>query len=160
MAMWTLTFKTFPKLGDNNAMKRYNVQMIDGFVSSDWWKEIMEYFVKAGDTFEIRCWKEESSEIARASLYGDAITDKNEVSIKGIVTKELLEELLDKEPADKSLYNKMTKYFTINVKNSLCDICSAHYGTEMYLDITFDKDIEFFEKVMNQYPEKFSIGTV
>ena len=107
--------------------------------------------------FEIRCWKEEIAEIESASLYGAAVDDKYEVSIKGSVTKELLEELLTEEPTDKSIYNKMTKYFTIHVGNDLCDIWSEHYGTAMVIDIISDADIEFFEKVMRQYPESFSI---
>ena len=65
--------------------------------------------------------------------------------------------MLTEEPTDKSIYNKMTKYFTIHVGNDLCDIWSEHYGTEMVIDIISDADIEFFEKVMRQYPESFSI---
>ena len=117
----------------------------------------MKHFVKIGNAFEIRCWKEEIAEIEIASLYGVAVDDKYEVSIKGSVTKELLNELLAEEPADKSIYNKMTKYFTIHVENDLCDIWSEHYGTEMVIDIISDADIEFFEKVMRQYSESFSI---
>ena len=138
-------------------MKQFGVQMIDNSVSSQWWKTIIEHFVKIGDTFEIRCWREEVTEIGEASLYGTATYDKYEVSIKGSVTKELLEKLLIEEPTDKSLYNKMTKYFTIHVENNLCDIWSEHYGTEMVIDIMTDADIEFFEQVMRRYSESFSI---
>lgn len=139
-------------------MKRFAVQMIDNSISSDWWKTIMEHFTNVGDTFEIRCWKEEVSEITRASLYGAAIDDKNEVSIMGIVTKELIEELLADNPADKEIYNKMTRYFTVNIKNDLYDIWSGHYGTEMHIEMASVKDIEFFEQVMDQYSEMFSIA--
>ena len=138
-------------------MKQFGVRMIDNSISSQWWKGIMNHFVKIGNVFEIRCWKEEIAEIESVSLYGAAVDDKYEVSIKGSVTKELLEELLTEEPTDKSIYNKMTKYFTIHVGNDLCDIWSEHYGTEMVIDIISDVDIEFFEKVMRQYPESFSI---
>ena len=112
-------------------MKQFGVQMIDNSISSQWWKGIMNHFAKIGNAFEIRCWKEEIAEIESASLYGAAVDDKYEVPIKGSVTKELLEELLTEEPTDKSIYNKMTKYFTIDVGNDLCDIWSEHYGTEM-----------------------------
>ena len=57
----------------------------------------------------------------------------------------------------KNIYNKMTKYFTIHIKNDLCDIWSEHYGTEMVIDIVNDSDIIFFKQVMEQYPESFSI---
>ena len=132
-------------------MKQFGVQMIDHS------KKIMEHFVRVGDAFEIRCWREEVAEIREASLYGTAVGDKYEVSIKGTITKELLEKLLIEEPADKSIYNKMTKYFAIHVENDLCDIWSEHYGTEMIIDIIADADIEFFEQAMRQYPESFSI---
>ena len=139
-------------------MRQFGVQMIDNSISSQWWKKIMEHFIRVGDTFEIRCWREETAEIQEASLYGTAIDDKYEVSIKGMVTKEMLEKLLTEEPTDRSMYNKMTKYFTIHVANNLCDIWSEHYGTEMVIDIIADADIEFFEQVMGQYPEEFSVG--
>lgn len=139
-------------------MKQFGVQMIDNTISSQWWKQIMKHFVRVGDKFEIRCWKEDVAEIREASLYGTAVDDKYEVSIKGIVTKELLEKLLTEDPVDKSIYNKMTKYFTIHVENDLCNIWSEHYGTEMAVDIIADTDIEFFEQIMRQYPESFSIG--
>lgn len=140
-------------------MKQFSVQMMDNSVSSQWWKKIMEHFVRVGDTFEISCWREEVAEIEQASLYGTTVDDKYEVSIKGVMTNDLLKKLLTEEPTDKSIYNKMTKYFTIHVKNDLCDIWSEHYGTEMVIDIIADTDIEFFEEVMGQYPESFSVGT-
>ena len=139
-------------------MKQFSVQMMDNSVSSQWWKKIMEHFVRVGDTFEIRCWREEVAEIEQASLYGTTIDSKYEVSIKGVMTNNLLKKLLTEEPTDKSIYNKMTKYFAIHVKNDLCDIWSEHYGTEMVIDIIADTDIEFFEEVMGQYPESFSVG--
>ena len=139
-------------------MKQFSVQMMDNSVSSQWWKKIMEHFVRVGDTFEIRCWREEVAEIEQASLYGTTIDSKYEVSIKGVMTNDLLKKLLTEESTDKSIYNKMTKYFTIHVKNDLCDIWSEHYGTEMVIDIIADTDIEFFEEVMGQYPESFSVG--
>ena len=138
-------------------MRQFGVQMIDNSISPQWWKKIIEHFVRVQDTFEIRCWREEVTEIGEASLYGTATYDKYEVSIKGSVTKELLEKLLIEEPTDKSLYNKMTKYFTIHIKNDVCDIWSEHYGTELVIDIISDADIEFFEQVMRRYPESFSI---
>lgn len=118
----------------------------------------MKHFVRVGDRYEIRCWREESDEIRQASLYGCAVDDGYEVSIKGTMTKELLEKILTDAPTDKSLYNKMTNFFTIHAENELCDIWSAHYGTEMYIDISSDGDIEFFEQLMKRYPESFSIG--
>ena len=117
----------------------------------------MRHFARAGDSFEIRCWREETSEIKQASLHGVSAADSYEVSIKGVVTDGLLKEWLTEEPADKTIYNKMTKYFTIHVENDLCNLWSEHYGTEMVIDVISDADIEFFEQVMKQYSESFSI---
>lgn len=108
---------------------------------------------------EIRCWKEETEEIKAASRYGKPKEKRNEVSICGTVTDDLLLELSDGEPTDKSIYNKMTKYFTINVKNELCNFCSAHYGTEMYIENLCEDDICFVEDVFSQFADSFSIST-
>lgn len=139
-------------------MSRIQVQMIDNSISSDWWRKLVQHFVRVDDKLELRCWKEETAEIQQASLYGEPVEDKYEVSIRGTVTTELLTELLTDEPSDKSIYNKMTKYFTINVNNGLRDFCSAHYGTEMYINKASDDDIAFFSKIMEQYGDCFSVG--
>lgn len=110
-----------------------------------------------GDELEIRCWKGESSVIQAACRYGKAVEEHNEVSIRGKVTEDLLLELMDEAPAEKSGYHAMTKYFTINVKNELCDFCSAHYGTEMYLQNLSEEDVAFVEGIFSQYGDVFSI---
>lgn len=120
----------------------------------------MRHFVRAGDSFEIRCWREEISEIENASWYGVSAADSYEVSIKGVVTDDLLREWLTEEPTDKTIYNKMTKYFTIHVENDLCNLWSEHYGTEMAIAVTAEKERIFLEQVMGQYPEAFSVGIV
>lgn len=139
-------------------MSRIQLQMIDNSVSLDWWRELVQHFVSSGDELEIRCWKEETEEIQQASFYGEPMEDKYEVSIKGTVTAELLTELLMENPADRNIYNKMTKYFTINVKNKLCDFGSYHYGTEVYINDVSDDDIAFFSKTMERYSDCFSIS--
>lgn len=139
-------------------MREISLQMIDRRISSDWWKKLVKHFVKVGDSLEIRCWKEETVDIQQASLYGNPIDDNYEVSIKGVVSEQFLSELLSENPTDKSIYNKMTKYFTINAEHEGCKFCSAHYGTEMYLIGVSDDDIAFFKAVMNEFTEEdFSI---
>ena len=120
----------------------------------------MRHFARAGDSFEIRCWREGISEIENASWYGVSAADSYEVSIKGVVTDGLLKEWLTEEPTDKTIYNKMTKYFTIHVENDLCNLWSEHYGTEMAIAVTAEKERGFLEQVMGQYPEAFSVGIV
>ena len=114
-------------------MKEVSLQMVNRRISSDWWKELIKCFIKAGDILEIRCWKEESDEIQQASRYGNPTDDNYEVSIRGIVSEQFISELLSENPTDKSIYNKMTKYFTINVEREGIKFCSAHYGTEIYV---------------------------
>lgn len=138
-------------------MSQIQIQMIDNSVSSDWWRNLVSHFVRAGDELEIRCWKEETAEIEQASLYGELAEDKSEVSICGTVTDIFLSELLLEEPTDKDIYNKMTKYFTINIKNENCDFCSAHYGTELYIERVNEDDITFVSELINRYCDCFSI---
>lgn len=134
------------------------MQMIDHSISSFWWKELVKHFVAVGDTLEIRCWKEEIHEIQQASKYGRPMEDHYEISLNGVVSEELIAELLSENPPDKSIYNKMTKYFTINVEHGQRKFCSAHYGTEMYLMGLTDLDIAFFKNTMSVYSEEeFSI---
>jgi len=139
-------------------MREISLQMIDRNIDSFWWKNLVRHFVQVGDKLEIRCWKEEVLEIQHATSYGNPIEDKYEVSIKGIVSDALISELLSENPTDKSIYNKMTKYFTINIEHEHFKFCSAHYGTEMYLIGVSDDDIAFFEAVMKEFTEEdFSI---
>ena len=140
-------------------MAGISLQMIDKSVSSHWWREVVMPFFRVGDPLEIRCWKEEEEEVRQASKYGPPAAENYEVSVKGIVTAEFLEEILSDEPTDKSLYNKMTKDFTINVERGPLRFCSAHYGTELYIDGATEKDVSFFHRVMAPYEddEYFSI---
>lgn len=70
---------------EGDCMREICLQMIDHNVSSFWWKELVKYFVQAGDKLEIRCWKEEFAEIQQATSYGNSTEDNYEISIKGIV---------------------------------------------------------------------------
>ena len=118
-------------------MGEISLQMIDCHISSHWWQELVKYFVHVGNSLEIRCGKEESEEIQQALQYGN----------------------LTENPQDKSIYNKMTKYFTINVDSGQRRFCSAHYGTEIYLMGVSDDDITFFKNAMRAYTEDdFSIA--
>lgn len=140
-------------------MREISLQMIDRHISSVWWKKLIQYFIQVGDNLEIRCWKEEDAEIQQASVYGKPTNENYEVSIKGIVSEHFISELLSENPADKNIYNKMTKYFTINAEREGIKFCSAHYGTEIYLIGVSDDDIAFFQDVMKEYTEEdFSIA--
>ena len=134
-----------------------HADMVDYSVSSEWWKKLIRHFANVGDEMEIRCWKEETVEISRAAMYGVPSEEGYEVSVKGTVTPHLLAELLADEPADKDIYNKMTKYFTIRVYRKSRIFSSEHYGTEIYLSGA-DDDISFISKVLEPYGDCFSVG--
>ncbi len=132
-------------------MKAIGVQMIDQRISADWWKAVMKYFAKENDKLQIRCWNEELEEIEEALKYGASHIEGNETCIDGTVNKGFLAELIHSpEPEDKSIYNKMTKYFTIRVTDGVKIIESAHYGTEMYLEIASEDANQFYE-IMEPY---------
>ena len=97
-------------------MKRFSIQMVDFSTPNSWYKQILAHFVQPGDSFEIRCWKEEAAEIQLASQFGKGVEENAEVSVRGTVTGEFLKLLLVEEPTDKSVYNKMTCFFTFICK--------------------------------------------
>ncbi len=132
------------------------VQMVDGSVQSNWWKELIRHFVSVGNELEIRCWKEEAAEVQQASIYGEPSEDGYEVSVKGVVTPQLLAELLAEEPVDKEIYNKMTKYFAVTVRNASCTFSSQHYGTEVYASGA-SANRAFISNVLEPYGNRFSI---
>lgn len=139
-------------------MKNIQVQMLDRNVNSDWWKKIIHHFVTQEDEFEIRCWNEEHKEIKKALTYGSLFQDESnyETVIKGVVSEQMIKEFLSMpEPLDKTIYNKMTIFFTINTKDNFC---SAHYGTELYLFNVSDDEVEAFKKIMSSCWENFSIS--
>lgn len=144
-------------------MVRYDVQMIDAGVDDSWWNALIRHFVSPGDAFEIRCWREELEEVKKASPYGKlslAGFRNQEVSIKGRVSPNLLRQLIEDKPRDKDIYNKMTGYFTINIENHRCKLSSAHYGTEVYLDIFHEEDQAFFGGLMANYGDDFVLAKV
>ncbi|MDI3508254.1 MAG: hypothetical protein PWP48_709 [Clostridiales bacterium] len=141
-------------------MKTIQVQMLDRNINSDWWKKIIQYFAKQGDKFKIRCWNEEHEEIKKAQSYGRVSQNGSdfETSIQGIVSDNMIKEILAMpEPQDKTIYNKMTDFFTFYVENK---ISSEHYGTELYLFNVSDDDIETFKKIMSPWWESFSISII
>ncbi len=140
-------------------MQEFFVQLTDGSLSPDWWRRLIAHFVRPGDAFEIRCWKEEDGDIARASSYGEVRQEQEQVSVHGRVSPALLRELLLEAPADKTPYHSMTSYFALRIEGDRCTLSSEHYGTELYLRLSAYKDVCFFQQTMAQYPGSFSIRT-
>lgn len=137
-------------------MAKFTVETIYTQVDARWWQRIMKRFVQPGDSFEIRCWQEEENEISAVMPYGRCEKDNMEVSVKGVMTRELLEDILVEPVDDKAVYNKMTKFFTVNVKNQKAEISSCHYGTQMYIDVFREEDINFLKAIVDKYPDSLS----
>lgn len=95
------------------------------------WKALMEEHLKTAQTFEIHCWREETSEIELALQFGTIKPDKWKYGtiIVGAVTDGFKRWLLHlPKPTDReSGYNKMTPFFSIMLDNGFS---SEHYGTE------------------------------
>ena len=115
-------------------MKIVSIELTDDTLcESDrlWWKHLMSLFLKPGRQFEIRHWREESEIIEKAERLG-MISDRDstdfEVSVKGILTSSVIDEILN---PDFCLQNdQMTQFFSINITDNLS--CS-HYGKELYV---------------------------
>ncbi len=137
-------------------MKNVWIEMVYNRVPRDWWTAIIRRFVSTGDALEIRCWREEEQETAAASRYGTPTEDGGEVSVRGVVTAELIDELLADAPEDKEIYNKMTKYFTINIEGADRRLGSYHYGTQMNLDCS-DEDLAFVLDTLRPYGDSFVV---
>jgi len=132
--------------------------MLDRHAGADWWKKIIQHFVKQGDEFEIRCWNEEHEAIKKALSYGRLSQDEShfEKSIKGVVSEQMLKELLAApERTGQTIEHKMTEYFTIMIKDK---ISSEHDGTELYLFNLSDHDVEIFNEIMAPYRKSFSMS--
>jgi len=111
------------------------IYTLDCNPGKEFWNFLFSHFVKVGDEFEIRCWNDQDEEIRKALKYGKISEEDNsrlEISIKGIVSDEMLEELIaETKPEDQAIDRKFIPYFTVTAgKRFSC----SHYGTEIYLD--------------------------
>ncbi|MDO5028801.1 MAG: hypothetical protein Q4E36_05995 [Bacillota bacterium] len=79
-----------------------------------------------------------------------------ELSFIGKVNEAVLKNLFHNKPFDKEIYNKMTRFFTLNFKNESCNLSSSHYGTEIYIEVFSNEDALFLENLMAKNQENFS----
>ncbi len=139
-------------------MKYIAVQLLDGTLSNDWWKQLVLHYCKEHAQLEIRMWNEETREIQNAMRYGSASIEGNETCVRGTVTAAFLQELAEEQcPADREIYHKMTQYFTVRVTEGETVFESAHYGTELYLADNEEK-LAAFWTLMQPYEQHFSIA--
>lgn len=111
-----------------------------------WWKELFSLYLKEGETFEIHCWKNEKDEIASARKYGSLEETNWEYGevIKGILTAEFIQELLEWKCTEDDIYEKLTPYFTLQVTGAY----SEHYGTEIYIEKK-PENREMFQRILD-----------
>lgn len=121
-------------------MKTISIELIDSnihHVNTLWWHQLMSLFLKPGQAFEIRCWREEREIVAKASAYGALSEDdctEFEVSIKGTLQSPVINEIVRAHKPQEE--DQMTEFFTIHVEGV---VSCGHYGKEI---VVFDPSEE------------------
>ena len=122
---------------------------------TQWGTECFALELQDGEPLDSHCWKNEKEEIASALQYGtleDTNWEYGEV-IKGMLTAELIRELLEWKCTEEDVYEKLTPYFTLQAGN----VCSEHYGTEIYLEQEPEKD-EKIQQILDRISAYASIS--
>ncbi len=112
------------------------------------WKELIKIFAVIGQTFEIHCWNNETSEIALALQLGKQKLEDWEygVIIEGVIDTNFIDMLCNIEkPLNIDMPNKMTPFFSIFFNG----FSSEHYGTEIHI-FSESKDKSKLNKLLDQ----------
>lgn len=128
-----------------------SIQLISRIDNNKWWKNLFIHYASKGESFEIRCWNEETESIDLIKKYGTVQKSQTtkEIIITGYITNEFIDLIVKEEmPMDQNIYNKMTQFFTINIDKAFS---SCHYGTEIYID----EDEEFAKKILDEVKEYY-----
>ena len=126
-------------------------------VDKRWWNDLVKTCAVVGDTFDIHCWSDETTEIMAALRYGQKVKTSwsGGTVIRGMITREFLSFLTEaKKPTDTEIYNKMTPFFTIVFGNKLH---SEHYGTEIIISKVIREKQPAVDRILDQMSE---VGTV
>ena len=126
-----------------------SIQLISRIDNNKWWKNLFIHYASKGESFEIRCWDEETESIDLIKKYGTVQKSQTtkEIIVTGYITNELIDLIVKEDmPKDQSIYNKMTQFFTINIDKAFS---SCHYGTEIYID----EDENFAKKILDEVKE-------
>ncbi|TCO67709.1 hypothetical protein [Marinisporobacter balticus] len=124
-------------------------------ISYDFWKPLIDYFIKRCNKFRIDCWYEEVEGIQRAQLFGESVqSDINNMKIfEGQITEQFIKELIE-HPFDKEGKIKWFSIFFMNDKDMI--LSSEHYGSEFSTGWITDEDIEFIRCTI---PKEFCFHT-
>ena len=139
-------------------MTHIHIQMIDPEGDHRWWRELAIAFIHVGDAFEIRCFKQDTEAIRLALSYGkqdDDVQSDYEVSIKGMVTKGMLKDVLSFEPCEVHGFTRLTPHFTLVVGR----LSSEHHGMEVHLSGLSPQEVERVESIMEPVGDRVSILT-
>ena len=126
-----------------------SIQLISRIDNNKWWKDLFIHYASKGESFEIRCWDEETESIDLIKKFGTVQKSQTtkEIIVTGYITNELIDLIVKEDmPKDQSIYNKMTQFFTINIDKAFS---SCHYGTEIYID----EDENFAKKILDEVKE-------
>ena len=138
-------------------MQRIFIELIDyniRNINADWWKQLMGLFLKPGESFEIRCWREESDLIRQALAYGsksEARSSGFEVSVTGVLTEQTIRDILDAKPPAGE--DRMTRFFTVASSR----IWSAHYGKQLIISSASETELRKAGAVLSPIRNCFSI---
>lgn len=135
-------------------MRTISVEWIDDPADNQWWKQVMQLFLKPGCAFEIRCWREEQEIVKEILGYGRlSVPDCTdyEVSVRGSLTAPIIQNLLHAKKKE----GQMTPFFTINVENR---VSSSHYGKEVYLFDPAPEVLDQLHEILEPIQNDFSFG--
>ena len=121
----------------------------------DWWKNLMALFLKEGENFQIRCWRDKKEIIEKALGCGKLCLESSsqcETSIRGLLGKELIDYIaLEEKPEE---YDRWTNFFTINIGERFS---SSHYGSEIWIHGLENGELENIREIINPFKEYFSL---
>lgn len=120
------------------------------FEEYDWWKQLVAKAAEKADSFQLRCWEDESEGIAFGEKFGarqDSTT--KEVVFAGKVTPEMLSSLTEHCVGSDGCLS----YFTLALYagNQLV-FESAHYGYEIYWLHTGFAEMGFLMSLAKNHP--------
>jgi len=116
-----------------------------------WWFDLVINIACKADTFEIRCWPGESEAIATGRRFGKQLKnfETNELVFKGPISEAFLKHICEDGFDD----DGALKWFTLNFyKGEELIFHSGHYGTEPYIFLKTEEEVQRLEEWSKKYP--------
>ena len=116
-----------------------------------WWFDLVESIASQADIFEIRCWPEESEAIATGQRFGRRLEnfETKELVFKGLISEAFLKHIYKHGFDD----DGALKWFTLSFyKGEELIFESGHYGTEPYVFLKTEEEVQKLEGWSRKYP--------